>query len=173
LLVANTAEARDGFDSIHCSGDVRSALVGKRMGDEPAAEIEKRHADLGLKDLGGDEISDSLNSTSWRICAKEYVVLSDSRGTVRDVLIFPTHSKAWPQFSGICQASGKKVPGAMIGVLDNRNAKGSGHYSTQDEMLLGATAAWRIDEKARTFVPLRTAGLFCPRSAISTADGGP
>jgi hypothetical protein len=176
ILVAlggGAAQAKDGFEAVHCGADVRSALLGKRMSDEPAAQIEERYVDLGLKDLGGDEISDSLNSTSWRICAKEYVVVSDQRGVVRDVLLFPAHSRAAPQFSGTCEASGRKMSGAMIGVLDNRGAKGTSHYSAQDETLLPATAAWKIDEKTEKFVPLPTAGLSCPRSTIITLDGGP
>src|SRR5215470_1662342 len=98
LLVSGAAQAKDGFEAVKCGGDVRTALLGKRMSDEPAAETEKRRADLGLKNLGGDEVSDSLNSTAWRICGKEYVVTSDSHGTVRDVLQFPAHSRTALQF---------------------------------------------------------------------------
>src|SRR5215471_1103973 len=166
LLVSSAAQAGDGFEAVKCGGDVRSALLGKHMSDEPVAEIEKRHAALGLKDIGGDEISDSLNSTSWRICGKEYVVTSDSHGTVRDVLAFPPHSRTAPQFSGACQANGQKLSGAMIGVLDNRNATGSVHYSDENETLLPATAAWKIDDKTGKFSAVPTAGLSCPRSAI-------
>jgi len=178
LLVGGAARAQDGFEAVRCGGEVRAALLGKRMSDEPASQIEKRHVALGLKDLGGDEISDTLNSTSWRICGMEYVVTSDSRGIVRDVLQFPPHSRTAPQFSGPCQASGKTAsgktaPGALIGVLDNRNAKGSAHYSAQDETLLPATAAWKVDEKTGKFLPVPTAGLSCPKSAIVTLDGGP
>jgi hypothetical protein len=172
-LVGGAAHAQDGFEAVRCGGDIRSALLGKQMGNEPAAQIEQRHANLGLKDLGGDEISDNLNSTSWRICAKEYVVVSDQRGVVRDVLLFPPHSRVAPQFSGTCQANGKKTSGAMIGVLDDHGANGASHYSPQDETLLPATAAWKIDEKTGTFVPYPTTGLSCPRSAIITLDGGP
>jgi hypothetical protein len=173
LLVSGTAHAGDGFEAVKCGGDVRSALLGKRMSDEPAVQIEKRHADFGLKDLGGDEISDTLNSTSWRICGKEYVVTSNGHGTVRDVLAFPPHSRTAPQFSGACQANGRKLSGPMIGVLDNRNGKSTEHYSAQDETLLPATAAWKIDDTTGRFAPLPIAGLSCPRSAIITADGGP
>jgi hypothetical protein len=173
VLVSGAAQAQDGFEAVRCGTDVRGALLGKRMSDEPAVQIEKRHADLSLKDLGGDEISDSLNSTSWRICAKEYVVVSDQRGVVRDVLLFPPHSRAAPQFSGTCQANGKMMSVAAIGVLDNRGAKGSSHYSVQDETLLPATAAWKIDGKTGKFVALPPAGLSCPRNAIVTLDGGP
>jgi hypothetical protein len=172
-LVSGAAQAQDGFEAVRCGTDVRGALLGKRMSDEPAVQIEKRHAELGLKDLGGDEISDDLNSTSWRICAKEYVIVSDQSGVVRDVLLFPPHSRAAPQFSGTCQANGKKMSDAMIGVLDNRGAKGSSHYSARDGTLLPATAAWKIDEKTAKFVALPTAGLSCPRSAVITLDGGP
>jgi len=61
----------------------------------------------------------------------------------------------------------------MIGVLDNRTATGSAHYAADDETLLPVTAAWTIDGKSGKFMPLPTAGLSCPRSAIVTVDGGP
>lgn len=173
MLLAGAAHAKDGFESVKCGADVRSALLGRHMSDEPVVQIENRHSDLSLKDLGGDEITDTINSTSWRICGKEYVVTSDSRGTVRDVLAFPPHSRTAPQFSGTCRANGKTMPDMLIGVLDNRAAKGTPHTSAQDETLLPATAAWKVDGKTGKFVAVPTAGLSCPRGAIITEDGGP
>jgi hypothetical protein len=173
VLLAGAAQAKDSFESVKCGGDVRSAILGRHMSDEPVVQIEKRHSDLGLKDLGGDEITDTLNSTSWRICGKEYVLTLDSHGTVRDVLAFPPHSATAPQFSGMCRTNGKAMPGTMIGVLDNNTAKGAVHYSAQDETLLPATAAWKINSKTGEFNAVPTAGLSCPRSAIITEDGGP
>ncbi len=176
LLVSSAASARDGFEAVRCGGDVRSALLGKWMRDEPVMQTEKRHAALGLKDLGADEITDTLNSVTWRICGKEYAVITDAHDIVRDVLAFPPHSRAAPAFSGgVCQANGKELSGEIMGVLDNRGAKdvGSSHYSPQDKTLLPVTAAWRVDEKTGKFIPLPAAGLLCSRSAVGTADGGP
>jgi hypothetical protein len=176
LLVGSAASARDGFEAVRCGPDVRSALLGKWMRNEPLVQTEERHAALGLKDLGGDEIADSLNSATWRICGKEYAVTTDSRDIVRDVLPFPPHSRTAPAFSGgVCQANGKGLSGEIMGVLDNRGAKdaGSSHYSPQDKTLLPVTAAWRVDEKTGKFIPLPATGLLCSRSAIANADGGP
>jgi hypothetical protein len=177
LLPFGAAQARDGFESVRCGSDIPRALAGKRMSDEPVVKIEGRHFALGLKDLGGDEISDRLNSTSWSICGKEYMVLSDTRGIVRDVLAIPPHSWTSPEFAaGTCQANGRPASGLIVAVLDNR-AVGSGgnspRYSPDDRTLLPAKAAWKIDQNAAKFVALSSSGLSCPRGGIITADGGP
>jgi hypothetical protein len=176
FLLCGAAHARDGFESVRCGADIPRALAGKRMSDEPAARIEGRLIALGLKDLGGDKISGRLNSTSWLICGKEYMLLSDTRGIVHDGLAIPPHSRTSPEFAaGICQASGRQVSGLVVAVLDNRAAGSGGnshHYSPQDKTLLPAIAAWKIDEKAAKFVALSPHGLSCPRGGIITADGG-
>jgi hypothetical protein len=151
----------DGFDSVRCGSDVRKALLGRTMPNEKVVVIEERHKELGLKDLGGTEISDRLFLISWRICEDEYVLLED-QGVVRDVLKFPKHSKDSPQFIGSCQLNGHGVPGTAIGVLKNEN----------DGEILPAVIAWKIDEKQTKFLELQTEGLRCSRDGIITADGG-
>jgi hypothetical protein len=151
----------DGFDSVRCGSDVRNALLGRTMPNERAIVIEERHKDLGLKDLGGTEISDRLFLISWRICGEEYVLLED-QDVVRDVLKFPKHSKNSPQFIGSCQLNGHDVPGTAIGVLKNEEGVD----------ILPAASAWKIDDKQKKFVKLQTEGLRCARDGIITADGG-
>jgi hypothetical protein len=131
------------------------------MSNERVVVIEQRHKDLALQDLGGSEISDRLFLTSWRICGDEYALLEE-KNVVRDVLKFPQHSKASPEFIGSCQIDGKKVSDTIIAVL--RNEKGAESLS--------ATAAWKIDAKVTGFVALRTDGLRCPRDGVITVDGG-
>jgi hypothetical protein len=147
----------DGFDSVRCGSDVPKALLGWKMPNERVVVLEERHKDLGLKDLWGEEISDRLFLTSWRICGEEYVLLED-QGVVRDVLKFPKHSKDSPQFIGSCQLNGHDVPGTAIGVLKNEAGV---------EMLL-AVIAWKIDEKQKKFVKLQPEGLRCSRDGITT-----
>ena len=161
LVCGSSISAADGFDSVRCGSDVRKALVGHKMSNEPVAVLEERHKDLGLKDLGASEISDRLSAISWRICDEEYVLLED-KNVVRDVLKFPKHSKESPQFVGSCESNGQKVPGTAIGVLRNENGV----------KMLSAVAAWKIDEKQNKFVELQTEGLRCSREGIITADGG-
>jgi hypothetical protein len=161
LFCGSTVSAADGFDSVHCGSDLRKALIGHKMSNEPVAVLEERHKDLGLKDLGASEISDRLSAISWRICDEEYVLLED-KNVVRDVLKFPKHSKESPQFVGSCESNGQKVPGTAIGVLRNENGV----------EMLPAVAAWKIDEKQIKFVELQTEGLRCSREGIITADGG-
>ena len=151
----------DGFESVRCGSDLGKALVGRTMPNEKVVVIEERHRDLGLKDLGGTEISDRLFLISWRICGEEYVLLQD-QGVVRDVLKFPKHSKDSPQFIGSCQLNGHHVPGTAIGVLKNEDGV----------EILPAVNAWKIDGKQKKFVKLQTEGLRCSRDGIITADGG-
>ncbi len=151
----------DGFESVRCGSDLREALLGRKMSNEKVVVLEERHKDLGLKDLGGTEISDRLFLTSWRICGEEYALLED-QDVVRDVLKIPQHSKHSPQFIGSCQLNGHDIPGTAIGVLKNENGA----------EILPATIAWKIDDKQVKFVKLQTEGLRCSRDGIITADGG-
>ena len=77
LLCSSSICDADGFDSVRCGSDIRKALIGGKMSNEKIVVLEERHKDLGLKDLGASEISDSLNVISWRICGEEYVLLED------------------------------------------------------------------------------------------------
>src|SRR5947208_12386968 len=151
----------DGFDSVRCGSDIRTALVGRKMSNERIVVLQERHKDLGLKNLGGTEISDRLFSTSWQICGEEYVVLEDQNNVARDVLKFPKHSKDAPEFIGSCQLNWHDLPGTAIGVLKNEDGK-----------FLPAMIAWKIDDKQVKFVKLQTEGLRCSRDGIITSDGG-
>ena len=112
------------------------------MRNEKIVAIEERHKDLGLKDLGGTDISDRLFLTSWRICGEEYVLLED-KDIVRDVLKFPKHSKDSPQFIGSCQLNGHDVSRTAIGVLKNENGV----------EMLPVVIAWKPSTKS--FVPIK------------------
>jgi hypothetical protein len=161
LFCSSTICDADGFDSVRCGTDIRKALIGRKMSNEPIAVLEERHKDIQLKDLGASEISDRLSVISWQICGDEYAVLED-KDTVRDVLKFPKHSKATPAFVGSCQLNGHDLPGTAIGVL--KNADGV--------KILPAVSAWKVDDKQMKFVELKTEGLSCSRDGIITADGG-
>jgi len=154
--------AADLFSKIRCDADIPKALIGGIMKNEKSASIEARHKDLGLKDLGGSEEAGDLFLSSWLICGNEYILILDKRSTVRDVLQFPQHSKASPEFMGSCRVNGKELPGEIIAVLNNQAGAEN----------LAAKFAWKIDSKKATFVKLATEGMQCPRSGIITADGG-
>jgi len=162
LFCTSSTHGADGFDSVRCGSDLRKALLGRKMSNERIVVLQERHKDLGLKDLGGTEISDRIFLISWRICGEEYVLLEDQKNVVRDVLKFPKHSKDAPEFIGSCQLNGHDLPGTAIGVL-------------KDEAgveLLPATTAWKIDDKQVKFVKLQIEGLRCSRDRINTSDGG-
>ena len=152
----------DEFEAVKCGSDIPKALIGKRSSNAPAVEIEKKYRVLGLKDLGGDEISDALSSVNWLICGAEYIELIDRRGVVRDVLPFPPHSKSSPAFSGKCRLNGRDRRDVIVAVLDGAGAADP----------LPAKTAWKIDQKQAKFVSVPADGLLCPRSGITTSDGG-
>jgi hypothetical protein len=161
ILSIGSIYAGDGFESVRCGSDVRKALIAKKTSNETVMAIEARHKDLGLKDLGAEEISDTSNLIFWQICGDEYAVLEDG-DVVRDVLKMPKHSKETPEFVGSCQLNGKDLPEYAVGV-----AKDEASIET-----LPVVSAWKIDEKQKKFVELKTEGLRCFRRDINTADGG-
>ncbi|HEY6968947.1 MAG TPA: hypothetical protein VJA94_07080 [Candidatus Angelobacter sp.] len=173
IIVGGKAWALDEFAGIKCGADIPKSLVGKRDSNERAAILEERHRDLGLKDLGGTEISNRLFLASWQICGREYELLVNTKsGLIRDVLAFPAHSKTSPMFIGACKADGKEIPGTFVAVLDN-----SAGYNARDEKLgktmLKATAAWKVDKTREKFAQQATENLRCPLGGIVTQDGGP
>ena len=173
MIVCGMAWARDEFDGIKCGADIPKSLVGKRASSERVALVEGRHKELGLKNLGGTEISDRLFLESWQICGSEYELLANTRaGLIRDVLRFPAHSAASPMFLGTCQADGKQIPHTVVAVLNNS----AGHDARDPKMartMLKAAAAWRIDETNEKFAEQSTGNLACPLGGVVTQDGGP
>jgi hypothetical protein len=161
-LACGQAAFADEFQNLKCGSDIPKAMIGKRSLNVPVVQIEKKYQALGLKDLGGDEISDSLSSVNWLICGGEYIELIDKKGMVRDVLVLPPHSKAAPAFSGYCQTEGKDLPDVIIAVLDGEAAKAP----------LPVKTAWKIDPKQAKFVAIPPEGLLCPKDGIYSADGG-
>jgi hypothetical protein len=156
----------DEFQNLKCGTDIPKAMIGKRSSNGPVVESEKKYRALGLKGLGADEIADGLSSVNWLICGAEYVELIDRRGLVRDALAFPPHSKSEPAFSGICQAKGRDLPDIIMAVLDGSTAADSSTDS------FPVKTAWKIDQKGAKFVPISGEGILCPRSGITTLDGG-
>ena len=154
--------APNGFSSIKCGTDIPKALIGRPVPNEKVSVLERRYKSIGLRDLGATEISDNIVSISWMICGSEFMLLQDKRGVVRDVLPFPPHSKALPEFIGTCALNGKASPDVMVAVLDSQT--GSEELVTK--------VAWRIDKVKVKFVRIFEDGVRCPRSGIATSDGG-
>jgi hypothetical protein len=175
LFLCTGAEAKNAFDAVTCNADVAKALIGKSEPNEPVEALEKKYKAIGLKDLGGDEISDTLMAGSWMVCGHEYMVIDDTHGVIRDAYPVPAHSRRTPEAGSPCNVNGKPSMTTIYAVLDNPTGdpKSAAHYSTDDNTQLKATAAWTIDEKKAKFATFPTAGLTCPRSSIITADGGP
>lgn len=131
MIVCGMAWARDEFEGIKCGTDISKFLVGKRASSERVALVEARHKELGLKNLGGTEISVHLFLESWQICGSEYELLANTRtGLIRDVLSFPAHSATSPMFIGTCQADGREIPQTVLAVLNN-----SAGYNARDQKL--------------------------------------
>ncbi|MEI9888312.1 MAG: hypothetical protein WDN08_17795 [Rhizomicrobium sp.] len=116
-----------------------------------------------------------MQTVSLTMCGREYHILIDKKNVMRDVLLFPAHSRAMPGFGGICRVNGKDQPWGVTAVLDNKAGFDSNpehHYAVDDKTELAATAAWRVDEKAVRFVAVPVKGMRCPRSGLFTLDGG-
>jgi hypothetical protein len=154
--------AADLFSKIRCGADIPKALIGGIMTNERVVLIEDRNKALGLKDLGGSELTGDLFLSSWLICGDEYLLILDKKSIVRDVLQFPRHSRESPEFIGSCQVNGRKLPEEIVAVLNYQPGAQS----------LPAKSAWKVDPKKARFVKLVTEGMQCPRSGIITADGG-
>ena len=161
--------AADEFEAVKCGADVPKAMVGKHSSDERVVVMEARHSNLGLKDLGGMEISDRLFLISWRICGSEYAVLvNTAKHLVRGVIPVPTHSLLSPQsFVEGCQVAGKEIPDAVIAILDNSQRQKA--KADLEKIMLPAKMAWKIEESQERFVPMATQGLICAVSG-SSAD---
>ena len=162
FLACGQSAFADEYQGLHCGDDITKAMIGKRTVNAPIVEIEKKYRAIGLKNLGGDEISDNLSSVGSMICGSEYIELIDRKGIVRDALAFPQHSKTQPAFSGFCQVNGKDLPDVIVGVLDG-SAAGD---------LLPVKTAWKIDQKQVKFVAISGEGMLCPKEGIYTVDGG-
>src|SRR6188768_4416633 len=114
----------DGFSAIKCGGDdPAKVLIGKTIPNEKVVVLEKRHEDLGLKDLGADEISDRLNCISWLICGSEFMLLQD-KSTVRDAIKVPAHSKESPLSIGMCETNGKETKTVVVAILSTETESG-------------------------------------------------
>jgi hypothetical protein len=93
IMICGKMWAADPFEGIKCGADIPKSLIGKRDSNGRVVVLEKRHKNLGLKDLGGTEISDRLFVISWLVCGSEYaLLLNTEKNLVRDVLAVPAHS---------------------------------------------------------------------------------
>src|SRR6266576_743298 len=162
VLVTNAFGESDGFSGVQCGCDIPKALTGKRMSNEKIVDLERRHADLALKDLGASEISKRLSCISWLICGSEFMLLQDG-SIARDVLKVPPHSKTSPLFIGACEMNGKESKDIVVAILDNEKET--------DASALTAKVAWKIDQKEMKFASVPVEGLRCPRSGVITLDG--
>jgi hypothetical protein len=173
IIVCGKTWALDEFEGIKCGADIPESLVGKRDANERVVALEARHKDVGLKDLGGTEISDRLSLESWQICGSEYELLVNMKsGLILDVLLFPPHSANAPMFIGTCEVDRKEMPETVIAVLNN-NAGHNARDAKLAQTRLKATAAWKIDPTKEKFAKQPTENLGCPLGEIISRDGGP
>jgi len=170
LIVCGNAWAGDEFDGIKCGADIPKSLIGKRSPNQRVVVYETRHKDLGLKDLGAEEISDQLALVSWLVCGSRYEVLVNTKSKfVRDVLPIPPHSATSPESIGPCQVDGKEIPEEVVALLDN-SAKFNAQDAKLAETMLKPSVAWKIDEAKEKFVKQSTEQLACPLGYVVHLD---
>jgi hypothetical protein len=167
MIVCMRAWAADEFDNVRCGTDIAKAMIGRHSSNERVATLENRHRSLGLKDIGGIEISDHLFLVSWHVCGNEYAELIGSeKQVVLDVLAVPAHSLHSPEsFIEECRVGGKGFADSVIAILINPEARKP--KANEDYIMLPAKMAWRIDEGAGRFVSMQTQGLSCSVSGSS------
>ena len=163
LAGAVAAHAGDAFDGLKCDADIGKALVGKQIANGPVVATEKRHAALGLKHEGSEELDDPLFYEAWTICGGTYHLIV-RKDVVADA-VRADHSKAAPAFLGTCDEGGTPTKTEVLAILKPAGAPNGA--------ALPATTAWRIDEKQARFVTMSPDKLLCPRDGIATVDGGP
>ena len=155
LLIAaaaacGAAAAGDGFDGVRCDADIAKALTGQHLPNGRVDATEARHKDLGLKNLGADEL-DWGNEEWWRICGARVALLLDKRDIVRDVLKIPAQAGT-AVFEGSC----KGAQGEVIAVVENQAGAAE----------LAARTAWKIDDSRKAFAAVPAKGLLCPRDGL-------
>ncbi len=159
LALTPACWAEDGFGSVTCEGNIPTALIGKKLSNEPDSAVENRNTNLGLKDLGGDEINDDLFLSTWTICGSEYLLML-KRGVVSDVLNMPAHAGSEKEFDGACTKNNMPVSGVIVGTLVDRPGSDT----------LSAKTAWKLDEKTGKFTSISVDGLMCARHDILFPD---
>ena len=137
VLAIRDVHAGDAFDDVKCGGLVANALVGKHLGNGPVEATEKKHADLGLKHEGSDEISDSLTYEAWTLCGGSYHLLV--RGDVIRGVVRADHSRAAPAFIGECKVDGK--PMSVVFAILKPSSPVVGHAAENDHTLIPARRA--------------------------------
>ena len=171
VVAIRDVHARDAFDDVKCGGLVPNALVGKHLDNGPVEATEKKHADLGLKHEGSEEVSDSLNYEAWTVCGGSYHLLV--RGDVIRGVVRADHSRSEPAFLGTCEAGGTPTSYPVFAILQGFGPGSSDHASADPKTLMHAKTAWRIDAAKARFVAISAGELMCPREGVATADGGP
>lgn len=162
----------DEFQGVRCGTDISRSLIGRRSADRPVFATQMLHRDIGLRNLGGEEISDQLFLVSWRICGAEYKLLLDTGSeTIRDVLRVPERSRRSPQTMGPCQVKNRELKGPVMAVLDNSAGYDPGRAQLA-RTLLRARVAWRIDSVRERFVALPVDNLACRLGGVAAEDGG-
>jgi hypothetical protein len=171
VLTIRDVHARDAFDDVKCGGLIANALVGKHLDNGPVEVTEKKHADLGLKHEGSEDVSDSLTYEAWTVCGGSYHLLV--RGDVIRGVVRADHSRSEPAFLGTCEASGTPTSYQVFAILQGSSSESGAHASPGDETLMSVRTAWRIDESRARFVEMSPSQVMCSRHGISTVDGGP
>jgi hypothetical protein len=59
-LASGHVARADEFQKVRCDSDIPKALIGQQTSSQRVVLLEKKYHALGLKDFGGDEISDRL-----------------------------------------------------------------------------------------------------------------
>lgn len=174
LLVAITlfcgnASAADEFETVRCGSDIPKAMIGKHSPTTRKLVPEVEYKSLALRNLGTDMIDDNIYYTIWSICGAEYYELVGSHHVVADVLPIPVHSRTTPAMNYTrCFLNGHEMDENIFAILNNRSGENK-KYDATDMTKIPAIEAWRVDKKKMRFIKIDASGIYCLRSAASSA----
>jgi hypothetical protein len=154
------AWASSAFSDLRCGADIPKALIGKKLEpSKPTSKTEEENKSIDLKFLSGDGADGEAYSLGyWRICGKEYVLLSSAKApaVIQAVIEFPERSTDETDvMAGECSYNGNF---RVIGIA-TALAKDAGYKEGGDSVLV--TKAWEISLSKMKFQPVPGARVHC------------
>lgn len=152
LFCSEPAQAdRDTFAGVTCASDIVKTIPGRKLSDGPVVALEQAHADIGLKDLGGDGEDEPYFLTWWEICKKRYLFISEAKHQViKQIVAYdPPADGEFEILPGSCSLGESNL---FLGIAKRST-------SLDHEVVRG----WIIDEKNIKLVPVQTGTVHCAK----------
>lgn len=142
---------RDTFAGVTCASDIAKAITGRALSARPTVDLEKAHADIGLKGLGGDGEDEPYFLTWWEICKTRYLFISEAKHhVIKQVVRYdPAADGEFEILAGSCSLGENSL---FLGIA--KRAANPDH-----EVVRG----WTIDEKNINLIPVERGTVHCAK----------